>query len=61
MKGLSAVRLGAAVAIAEWPADVRGFGPVKQRAANAAQARRAQLLAAWDGARKLPELAPHAA
>ncbi|MBK6863550.1 MAG: indolepyruvate ferredoxin oxidoreductase family protein [Ideonella sp.] len=61
LKGLSAVRLGAAVEIAEWPADVRGFGPVKQRAANAAQARRAQLLAAWDGARKLPELAPHAA
>jgi indolepyruvate ferredoxin oxidoreductase len=43
---LSAARLDAAVALAEWPAAIRGFGPVKRRQAEAARARLPALVAA---------------
>ena len=48
LRGLDASRLDSAVEIAAWPAQVRGFGPVKQRAAAAARARCAALLAAYE-------------
>ncbi len=46
--GLSPERLDLAVAIASLPLDVRGFGPVKEAAAHAAEARREALWARWD-------------
>ncbi len=45
---LDAASLEAAVAIAELPARVRGFGPVKQKHALAVRARLAELLAAYE-------------
>ncbi len=44
---LSADRLAAAVELARIPEDIRGYGHVKERHAKAAQAKWAQLLAAW--------------
>ncbi len=45
---LDAAHLDAAVAIAELPAQVRGFGAVKQKHALAARARLAELLATYE-------------
>ena len=45
---LDATRLDAAVAIAELPASIRGFGPVKRRSAQAGHEHRAALLAAYE-------------
>ncbi|HSN32744.1 MAG TPA: indolepyruvate ferredoxin oxidoreductase family protein [Ideonella sp.] len=45
---LSADRLDAAVAIAELPAGIRGFGSVRRRAAEAARTREAALLAGYE-------------
>jgi indolepyruvate ferredoxin oxidoreductase len=42
-------RLPLAVALAELPKEIRGFGPVKAAAVARADARRAELLAAWSG------------
>jgi indolepyruvate ferredoxin oxidoreductase len=50
LRGLDAARLDAAVAIAELPAQIRGFGVVRQRAAQAARTRQAALLADYDKA-----------
>ena len=41
---LSAENLAAATALAQWPAPIKGFGPVKERAALAARAQRRLLL-----------------
>ena len=60
LRGLDATRLDRAVDIAEWPAQVRGFGPVKQRAAQAARARGAEMLAAYDATQTTADRA-HAA
>jgi indolepyruvate ferredoxin oxidoreductase len=48
MAGLTRDNLAAAVAIAELPDQIRGFGPVKDANRNKAQARRAELLDALD-------------
>ncbi|NNE87324.1 MAG: indolepyruvate ferredoxin oxidoreductase family protein [Silicimonas sp.] len=48
----------AAIALAELPLQIRGFGPVKEANANAAEARREELLAAF---RKGPIETPEAA
>ena len=61
LDGLGAVRLDAAVAIADWPAGVRGFGPVRARSAQSARTRCAELLAAYEGARAMAMPAAHAA
>ena len=61
LRGLSARRLAAAVALADWPADVRGFGPVRLRTAQAARARRAALLAAFEAGHAVVEPTPLAA
>ncbi len=45
--GLSVEKLDAAIALASWPDGVRGFGPVKQAAREAAMAERQRLLAAF--------------
>ncbi|NNU81934.1 indolepyruvate ferredoxin oxidoreductase family protein [Halovulum dunhuangense] len=50
-------RRDAAIALAELPLQIRGFGHVKQAAAAAAAVRRAELRAAWDA----PETVPRAA
>lgn len=42
-------RRDAAIALAELPLDIRGFGPIKERAAEAASVRRAEMLAALAG------------
>ena len=55
---LDAGRLDAAVAIAELPARIRGFGGVKLKHALAVRARLAELLAAYDAA--VPLVAPPA-
>jgi indolepyruvate ferredoxin oxidoreductase len=47
--------LGTAVAIAELPDQIRGFGPVKDANRAKAQARRTQLLEAF--ARPVPAMA----
>ncbi|HUA78180.1 MAG TPA: indolepyruvate ferredoxin oxidoreductase family protein [Acetobacteraceae bacterium] len=47
LRGLGGATLGAAVALAEWPARVRGFGPVKEVGRVAAMAERAALLASF--------------
>lgn len=59
---LDAGRLDAAVAIAELPGHIRGFGPVKLRSAQAARERLAELLAAYeiDAPRSGPVVAPAA-
>ena len=44
MERLSAENLAVATALAQWPASVKGFGPVKERAALAARAQRHRLL-----------------
>jgi len=59
--GLDATRLDAAVAIAELPAQIRGFGVVKQRAVQAARARQAALLADYDRAEAAAPALAHAA
>ena len=41
---LSAENLAVATALAQWPASIKGFGPVKERAALAARAQRRRLL-----------------
>ncbi len=48
LRRLDAGRLDAAVAIAELPASIRGFGPVKQRHAEAARERQKALLASYE-------------
>jgi indolepyruvate ferredoxin oxidoreductase len=50
--GLSRDNLGTAVALAELPDQIRGFGPVKDANRTKAQARREELLAAF--ARPVP-------
>lgn len=52
-RGLSPERLPIAVEIARLPLEIRGFGPVKERAAAAAAARRAELWATFRGTRAL--------
>jgi len=46
---LTADRLSVAIALAELPQSIRGFGPVKRSAAERADTRRRKLLADWDG------------
>jgi len=53
LEKISAKNLHAAIAIADWPDHVRGFGPIKLAGWHAAQKRRPALLAALDR----PELA----
>ena len=57
LRRLDAGRLDAAVEIAELPAQVRGFGPVKQRQAQALRERQAALLARYeeDAVAQLPQ------
>jgi indolepyruvate ferredoxin oxidoreductase len=45
---LGVANLDAAVRVASWPLDVRGYGPVKHAAWVAAEAARPGLLAALD-------------
>ena len=45
--GLTPDRLEPALALARLPLDIRGFGPVKAKAAAAAARRREELLAAF--------------
>jgi indolepyruvate ferredoxin oxidoreductase len=45
---LDATRLPLAVALAELPKEIRGFGPVKAAAVACADAKRAELLADWE-------------
>lgn len=47
VSALAPGRLEAALALAGWPATVRGFGAVKARAMDAAEAKRAELRAAF--------------
>jgi len=49
LKGLSNERLALAVEIASIPEGIRGYGHVKERHLEAAQAKRSQLLAQWNG------------
>ncbi|GGF04863.1 indolepyruvate ferredoxin oxidoreductase family protein [Stappia taiwanensis] len=44
---LDAERIGAATALLAWPETIRGFGPVRAEAAERAEARLPELLAAW--------------
>ena len=55
LRRLDAARLDAAVAIAELPAGIRGFGPVKQAHALAARERLATLLAAYEADAAAPQ------
>lgn len=51
VEALDASRLPLAVALAELPGEIRGFGPVKLAAIDRADAKRKELLVAWqDGA-----------
>ncbi len=61
LRRLDAGRLDAAVAIAELPARIRGFGPVKQGHAQAARERLAALLAAYEADPPQPRSAGAAA
>ncbi|MGD8324573.1 MAG: indolepyruvate ferredoxin oxidoreductase family protein, partial [Gammaproteobacteria bacterium] len=47
-KELTKERLETAVALAELPESIRGFGPIKSASVEVADARRAELLAEWD-------------
>jgi indolepyruvate ferredoxin oxidoreductase len=47
---LDTTRLDAALALAEWPAGIRGFAAVRQRRADEARARLPALLAACEAA-----------
>lgn len=44
---LDASRLPLAIALAEVPREIRGFGPVKAASAARAEVRRTELLSAW--------------
>jgi len=55
LRRLDAAHLDAAVAIAELPDRIRGFGPVKLRHAQGARERSAALLAAYEAAASVPE------
>ena len=48
LAGLSPKRLALAVEVAEIPAEIRGFGHIKEAAAKTARAREAALWAKWD-------------
>ena len=61
LRGLDADHLDAAVAIAELPERIRGFGPVKQRNASAARQREMVLLAAYEAEAPAAESLAHAA
>lgn len=45
---LDASRLALAVELTGLPSEIRGFGPVKQRAFDRAQRQRCELMAAWE-------------
>jgi indolepyruvate ferredoxin oxidoreductase len=47
LAGLTAANVDTAVALAELPDQIRGFGPVKDANRAKAEVRRAELLAAW--------------
>ena len=49
IRGLTSANIGLATAIARLPLDIRGFGPVKEAAEKAVEARRASLWAKWPG------------
>ncbi|MEG2630906.1 MAG: DUF6537 domain-containing protein, partial [Comamonas sp.] len=49
LAGLTQERLALAVEIASIPEGIRGYGHVKERHLEAAQAKRAALLAQWHG------------
>jgi indolepyruvate ferredoxin oxidoreductase len=53
LRGLRADNLALAAQVAALPEEIRGFGPVRARAAQAASARRKELMAAFQG-RALP-------
>lgn len=61
LRRLDAGRLDAAVAIAETPARIRGFGSVKRGHAQAARERLASLLAAYEADPPQPRVAGAAA
>jgi indolepyruvate ferredoxin oxidoreductase len=48
--GLTDANREAAIAIAELPLQIKGFGPVKEESARMAAKRRLELWAAFDGA-----------
>jgi indolepyruvate ferredoxin oxidoreductase len=50
VSGLTPNNHALAVSLAGWPVDVKGFGHVKKRNAEAAMARRAEAWAAWESA-----------
>jgi indolepyruvate ferredoxin oxidoreductase len=56
-RDLDANRLALAVELAELPDSIRGFGPIKLAAINAARQRRVELLERWNSSRTetLPE------
>jgi indolepyruvate ferredoxin oxidoreductase len=58
LSGLRADNLGTAAEIARLPESIRGFGPIKQRNAAAAQAKRAELMVRYS---QSPQHAAHAA
>ncbi len=53
LNGLTDANRSLALAIARLPMDVRGFGPVKDKARSDVAARRAALWAKWPGKRQL--------
>ena len=54
LQGLSAERLALAVEIASIPADIRGYGHVKERHLEAARAKHAQLIQQWRAGKSTP-------
>jgi indolepyruvate ferredoxin oxidoreductase len=54
LAGLNAETYDLAVEVAHLPESVRGFGPIKQEAAEAARRRREELLATMNSIRQTP-------
>jgi indolepyruvate ferredoxin oxidoreductase len=61
LRRLDAGRLDAAIAIAELPERIRGFGPVKHRGVQAAHELEAALLASYESGGPVPALLTRAA
>ena len=57
LPALSAANYDAAVALAEWPEEVRGFGHVKEAAVRRMEERKARRLAQFHSAEQIVEVA----
>jgi indolepyruvate ferredoxin oxidoreductase len=61
LRRLDASHLDAAIALAEWPESIRGFGAVKQRSVQLSRQRRVALFAAYEAGAPASVALAHAA